>query len=41
MTLMFEIEAVAATGVFQWVGAADEKHGIVDIMFLAEFSSSW
>ena len=40
MIFVFEIEAVAATGVFQWVRAVDEKHGIVDIMFLAEFSSS-
>ena len=33
-----EIEAVTVAGVFQRGRTVDEKHGVVDIMFLAEFS---
>jgi len=30
-----EIEAVAAAGVVQWVRAIDEKHCVVDVVFLS------
>jgi hypothetical protein len=33
-----EIEAVTATGFSQRGGVIDEKHGVVDIMFLTEFA---
>ena len=38
MTFVFEIEAVAATGVFQRMRAINQKLGVVDVVFLAEFS---
>jgi hypothetical protein len=36
--LVSEIEAVALTGVFQWCGSIDEKHGVIDVVFLAELA---
>jgi len=38
MTFVSEIEAVSLASVFQWDGAIDEKQGVVDIAFLAEFA---
>jgi len=38
MAFVPEIEAVSLAGVFQWISAIDEKHGVVDGVFLAEFS---
>jgi len=32
MTFIPEIEGVSLTGVFQWDGAVDEKHGVVDVL---------
>jgi len=37
MAFVSEIEAVSLAGVFQWRRAIDEKHGVVDGVFLAEF----
>jgi len=37
MFFVSEIEAVATAGVFQRVRAVDEKHGIVNVVFFAEF----
>jgi len=34
-----EIEAVPTAGVFQRVRAVDEKHRVVNIVFLAEFGN--
>ena len=36
MFFVAEIEAVAVAGVFQWCRAVDEKHGIVDLVFLVD-----
>jgi len=33
---MSEIEAVTATGVFQWVRAVDEKYGVITVVFFAK-----
>ena len=37
MSFISEIESVSLTGVFQRCGTIDEKHGVVDGVFLAEF----
>ena len=36
-----EIEAVTRAGVFQRCRAVDEKHGVVDVVFLAKFSEEY
>jgi hypothetical protein len=36
MAFVSEIEAVSVTGVFQRARAIDEKHGVIDVVFLAE-----
>ena len=42
MFFVAEIEAVAVTGVFQWCRAVDEKHGVVDVVSLAQFcKNAW
>jgi hypothetical protein len=38
MLFVSEIEAVTTAGVFQRVRAVNEKHGIVNVVFLAEIS---
>ena len=38
MVFVSEIEAVSATGIFQRVRTINEKHGVVNVVFLAEFS---
>jgi hypothetical protein len=38
MALVSEIEAVSLAGVFQWCCTIDEKHSVVHVVFLAEFS---
>ncbi len=38
MAFVSEIEAVPRAGVFQLRCAIDEKHGVVDVVFLADFS---
>ena len=37
MVFISEIEAVSLTGVFQRCSAIDEKHGVVNVVFLTEF----
>ena len=37
MTFVSEIEAVAATRLIQWCRATDEKHRVVNVVFLARF----
>ncbi|SDF96806.1 hypothetical protein SAMN05216218_112105 [Halorientalis regularis] len=38
MAFVSEIEAVSLAGVFQRSCTIDEKHSVIDIVFLAEFS---
>ena len=38
MFFVLEIEAVAVTGVVEWCRAIDEKHGVLNVVFLLEFS---
>jgi hypothetical protein len=37
MAFVSEIEAVSGTGIFQRVRTVDEKHDVVNVVFLAEF----
>ena len=41
MTFVFEIEAVSLAGFFQWCSVIDEKHGVVNGVFLAEFTEKY
>ena len=38
MAFVFKIEAVSLQGCLEPVGVIDEKHGVVNVVFLAEFS---
>ncbi len=38
MAFISEIEAVSVTCFFQRGGVVNEKHGVVDVVFLAEFT---
>lgn len=37
MSFVSEIEAMPLTGVVQRLIAIDEKHGVIDVVFLAQF----
>jgi hypothetical protein len=37
-TFISDVEAVTATGVFYCIRAVNEKNGVVDVVFLTEFS---
>jgi hypothetical protein len=37
VTFVSEIEAVASAGVAEWFRSIDEKHGVVNVVFLAQF----
>ena len=41
MPFVSEIEAVSVTGFFQRGGVIDEKHGVVNVVFLAEFTEKY
>jgi hypothetical protein len=37
MSFVSEIETVTSAGFVQWCRTIDEKHGVIDVVFLAQF----